>query len=96
MTEYTKTSAKVAIGAGGSLVGLIAGWDMGPLTLELGSAYLAMVGAVGGGLFVLTCSCWATERAEALADRQRQIARLAKVTKQVRLMKAELRTITAK
>jgi hypothetical protein len=83
-----KLSATIALAIGGAVVGLIAGWETGPLTLELSRTDLALIGSVGTGLFFLTCSCLATERAEARAHRQREIARLAMVTKQVRAIRS--------
>jgi hypothetical protein len=96
MTGFTEFYGKLAIGVGGSLVGLIAGWDVGPLSVELGRTYLALLGAVGGGLFVMTCTCWATERAQANAERQRQIDRLAWVARQVGAIRIDVRALAEK
>jgi hypothetical protein len=64
---------------GGSLVGIIAGWELAPLTLQFQATELAIVCGVGGALFALSVVCFASEYAEARAENQRQIARLTRL-----------------
>jgi len=60
-------------------VGVIAGWDLAPLTLELGQSQLGAICAVIGALFTLTGCCYASECSDARAKSQRQLARLTKL-----------------
>jgi hypothetical protein len=64
---------------GGSLVGIIAGWELAPLALELRATHVAAVCGVAGALFALSGACFASECAEARTANQRQIARLAQI-----------------
>jgi hypothetical protein len=77
--SFAKLSATTMIILGGSLVGIIAGWELAPLTLELRATHLATVCGVGGALFALSGVCFASECAEARAANQRQIARLTRL-----------------
>jgi hypothetical protein len=81
--SFTKLSATTLIVLGGSLAGIIAGWELAPLTLELRATHLATVCGVGGALFALSGVCFASECAEARAANQRQIARLTKLNLQI-------------
>jgi hypothetical protein len=79
VTSISKMSATAVIVAGGTLVGVIAGWDLAPMTLELGATQLATTCAVIGALFTLTGCCYASECAEARSENQRQLARLTRL-----------------
>jgi hypothetical protein len=76
---FTKLPAIVAITVGGSLVGIIASADLGPLTLEFGQTQLTIVCAVTGALFALTGGCLASEYADTRVKNQRQLERLTKL-----------------
>jgi hypothetical protein len=69
----SKLSATILICAGAALVGLIAGWDVAPLTLELGRTELAAACAVVCLILGVTGCRMASERAEARARKQRQL-----------------------
>jgi hypothetical protein len=73
LISATKFSACVAISAGGALAGGIAGWEMGPLNLELGRSAFALLGSVGGALFGLIGCYGASERVQATVERRRQL-----------------------
>jgi hypothetical protein len=79
VTSLSKLSATAVIVSGGALVGVIAGWDLAPMTLQLGAAQLATLCAVIGALFTLTGCCYASEAAEARAETHRQLARIARL-----------------
>lgn len=74
MIAISKLSACVAIGAGGALVGGMAGWETAPLTLELGQSGLAAIGTVGGTLVAIIGCCWASEQVQAKAKSRQQFA----------------------
>jgi hypothetical protein len=70
--DTNKLSACIAIGAGGALIGALAGWETGPLTLE--RTGLATLGAVGG-TFVALAGCYgASEYTQAKAKSRQQLA----------------------
>jgi hypothetical protein len=79
LVTISKFSATVVIGVGACLVGLIAGWDLAPLTLELGRTQLAAVCAVIGVVFGVTGCCIASERADAHARKQQQLTSLTRL-----------------
>jgi len=72
-----KCAAAVAIGLGSSLVGVVAGWNLAPLTFELGhtqlAAVCAVVGLIFGSFLGLAGCCIALERKEANARKQQQL-----------------------
>jgi len=75
----TKLSATVVIGVGAALVGVIAGWDLAPLTFELGRTQLAAVCSIFGVIFGVAGCCIASERAEARARKQQQLESVARL-----------------
>jgi hypothetical protein len=76
VTSLTKLAATVVIGAGGALVGIIGGWNLGQLTLELSRDQLTLVGGAGGILLALTACRFASEYAQARAQNERHLASL--------------------
>ena len=69
----SKWAAIAIIGAGGAQVGAMGGWNLAPLTLELGRDNLGAIGATVGVLLALAGCCCASEYAEARAENQRQL-----------------------
>jgi hypothetical protein len=68
----TKLTAIAILLVGGTLAGLLGGWNMGPLTLNVSRAELGWVGA-GAGLLLAGFGCYfALERAEAIARKRMQ------------------------
>jgi hypothetical protein len=72
----SKFSATAVISIGASLVGVIAGWDLALLTPALGQSQLSFVSAVACLIFAVIGCCIARERAEAQAQKERQLALL--------------------
>lgn len=79
MISLAKLSASTMIVLGGSLVGMIAGWELAPMTLDLRATHFATVCGVAGALLALSGAYFASECAEARAANQRQIARLTRL-----------------
>ena len=74
-----RVAAMGLIGLGGAFIGMICGWDLGPLSLELGRGNLAWLGAAGGGLATFAATRHASERSEARARSQEQLEILRKL-----------------
>lgn len=70
MTSMIKLAAIAVIAAGGTLAGVIGGWNFGPLTLQLGPEELAMVGGACGIFLAVVGCCLASEYADARARNQ--------------------------
>jgi hypothetical protein len=75
--------ATTTIIVGGTMAGMIAGWELAPLKLELQALHLTTLCGVGGALFALSASCFAVEFAEARAANQRFLSQLAKLNLQL-------------
>src|SRR5262245_42280601 len=76
MSIATKVAATIFIGAGGALAGVLGGWNLGPVTVELSREQLSLVGALGGALLALTGSCCAIEYAQARDQNEKHLVRL--------------------
>jgi thioredoxin 1 len=74
-----RVAAMGLIGLGGAFIGMICGWDLGPLSLELGRGNLAWMGAASGGLATIAATRHASERSEARARSQKQMEIIRKV-----------------
>ena len=83
MITTAKLTAKAVLIAGGALVGLLGGWNLGPLTLDVSREQLGWLGA-GGGLLLAALGChFASEWAEARDQRRTQavvLQRLLRIT----------------
>jgi thioredoxin-like negative regulator of GroEL len=73
MVAVIRYSAVVLLGLGGTIVGMMSGWEFGPVSLELGRDCLTWVGAASGCLLTVAATCYATERSEARTRNRRQI-----------------------
>jgi len=62
-----KLAASSIIVGGAALVGATAGWDVGPVTIELASDQLAILGGASAAILAAVGCTFALERAEARA-----------------------------
>jgi hypothetical protein len=72
----SKWAAIAIIGAGGAMVGVMFGWNLAPLTVELGHDHLVAIGAAAGVLLALGGCGLASEHAQARARNQKQLEML--------------------
>jgi len=79
VTTIFKWAATALIGAGGAIVGVMVGWDLGPATMNLSRTELATLGGTIG-LFLAVIGCYlASEYAQASAQNRRHLAILGRL-----------------
>jgi hypothetical protein len=85
----TKLTAFAFLVAGGTLAGLLAGWNVGPMTLDVSRGQSGWLGAGAGLLLAAWGCCFASERSEAHARRLMQARVLKRLIRIERLIQVQ-------